>query len=141
MFSSSCLDSLQSDIAGTVFDTTPVVTQAMEGFRYYKDTMAAAPTTFLSLPSIHSGAAYQNDESLPAYFTDAIEQRSFIRRFAEAGYDATLVNPIEGICPDREVTCTSTGRIVRSRAALWKIETRRLLDFSLFRVAPVWLKR
>ena len=135
------LDGLQADIAGAVFDTTPAVTQALEGFRYYKDTMAAAPTTFLSLPSIHSGAAYQNDESLPAYFTDAIEHRSFISRFAEAGYDTTLVNPIEGICPDREATCTSTAHIVRSRAALWRIETRRLLDLSLFRVAPVWLKR
>ena len=64
------LDGLQADIAGAVFDTTPAVTQALEGFRYYKDTMAAAPTTFLSLPSIHSGAAYQNDESLSAHLTD-----------------------------------------------------------------------
>jgi hypothetical protein len=135
------LDSLQADIADAVFRTTPEVKQALEGFQYYRDTMSSAPTTFLSMPSIHSGAAYQTDESLLAYFTDAILRRSFISRFADAGYDTTLVNPIEGMCPDRVTTCISTAAIVRSREALWRIESLRLLDLSLFRVAPVWVKR
>ncbi len=135
------LDGLQSDIADRALRADPALARRFEGFSFYHDAVAAAPTTFLNVPAIHSGEVYRLGQSLPAYFDDAIAHRSFMTRFAEAGYDTALVNPIEGVCPDRVDTCTSTARLMRSRAALLRLETFRLLDLSLFRVAPVWLKR
>ena len=100
-----------------------------------------APTTFVSLPAIHSGIPYEGPERLGAYFEESIRIRSFVNRFAEAGYDTLLVNPMEGVCPDRIHACPSSAQILRTGEAQLRSESLRLFDVSLFRLAPVWLKK
>jgi hypothetical protein len=134
------LDGLQADVAARAL-AEPALEGAFEGFQFYKDTLAAAPTTFLSLPAIHSGAIYEPGQIVRDYFTDAIEHRSFMTRFAAAGYDTALVNPIEGLCPDGITACTAAAPILRPRSEQARLEALRLLDLSLFRVSPVRLKR
>jgi sulfatase-like protein len=135
------LDGLQANVAAEVFRSTPPLAEAFEGFRFYKDTVGVAPTTFLSVPAIHAGSVSRLHDVLPAHFADGIQHRSFVTRFADAGYETTLINPIEGICPDKVAACTSAARILRSSEDQFRIETLRLLDLSLLRVSPVWLKR
>jgi hypothetical protein len=100
-----------------------------------------APTTFLSLPAIHSGEVYQPPQELTTYLQESIEQRSFMNRFARAGYATTLVNPIMDICPAQVATCVGATRLLRSPTERLESEAVLLLDLSLFRVAPVRLKR
>src|SRR5262249_41791582 len=135
------LDGLQADVADAVLRNTPPLAEAFEGFRFYKDTLRVAPTTFLSLPAIHSGSVYRAHDNFPTRFADAIPHHSFMTRFAQAGYQTTLINPIEGICPDQVATCTSAARILRSPGQQLRLEALRLLDLSLLRVAPIWLKQ
>ena len=135
------LDGLQSDVANDILTEDQALRTAFDGFHFYKDVVSPAPTTFLSLPAIHSGEVYQPPDNLRDYFSRAIEERSFMNRFAQAGYDTALVNPIEGICPAKVATCVTAAQLLRSSGAQLRREALGLLDLSLFRVSPVWLKR
>lgn len=134
------LDELQADVAGQLLDERPALAAAFEGFLFFRDTLGVAPTTFLSVPAIHSGVTYRGQGELTAYFREAIERRSFMTRFAKAGYDSTLVNPVGGVCPAQTATCIRAAQILRPAGAQLWLESLRLLDLSLFRVSPVWLK-
>ncbi len=134
------LDGLQADVADAILQSTPALRGGFDGFRSYTDTVGIGTTTFLSLPAIHSGALYRPPDSLPDYFVDAIAHHSFMTRFADAGYHAAMVNPIEGICPDRVAACTSTESLLRSSGSQLRLESLHLLDLSLLRVLPISLK-
>jgi len=135
------LDGLQADVAYSILQREPQLRAAFEGFRFYRDTVGVAPTTFVSVPAMHSGLGYRGSGSLAAYFEESIRLRSFVTRFADAGYRTALVNPIEGICPDRVPTCLTAAQILRTKEAQLRSESLRLFDVSLFRLAPVWLKQ
>lgn len=134
------LDELQADVAGEVLHDRPDLRAAFEGFLFFRDTLGVAPTTFLSVPAIHSGLEYPGHGDLTGYFRESIERRSFVNRFARAGYDTTIVNPVGGVCPTRTATCIRAAQILRPARAQLRLESLRLLDLALFRVSPVWLK-
>jgi len=135
------LDGLESDIAADIIRRSPALTQAFDGFHYYPDTAGAARTTFLSLPAIHSGMVYSPRRTPAAYFVDAIKRRSFMNRFAAAGFDTVLLNPVESVCPARVRLCATASELLNTEMALLKQESLQLVDLALFRVAPAWLKR
>jgi hypothetical protein len=135
------LDGLQSDVADGVFHENPALAAEFEGFRLFPDTLGVAPTTFLSLPALHSGEVYHPPQAFSQYLTQAIEQRSFVNRFARAGYATALVNPVLAICPAQSTTCINGTQLLRTPLARLKSEAARLLDLALFRIMPVRLKR
>jgi hypothetical protein len=135
------LDGLQSSIAADVIRGTSSIANALDGFQYYPDTAGAARTTFLSLPAIHSGAVYSSDQRPGAYFVDAIKRRSFMNRFAAAGFDTVLVNPVESVCPSRVGLCLTGSELLDTAAARLTRESLQLVDLSLFRASPGVLKR
>ncbi len=105
------LDGLESDIAAGHHPQVLVRSRRRSrAFEYYPDTAGAARTTFLSLPAIHSGAVYSPTRTPAAYFLDAIKRRSFMNRFAAAGFDTVLVNPVESVCPARVRSCVRPRR-------------------------------
>lgn len=134
------LDGLQAGVADRVLRKDPALAARFDGFVFFKDTLGVAPTTFLSLPAIHSGEVYHGQGSLAAYFAASIGRRSFMTRFAGAGYETTLVNPVENICPVQMTSCMRTADLRPPRVRL-RTEALHLLDLSLFRVAPIWIKR
>jgi hypothetical protein len=133
------MDSLQSDVFDRVARADDGIRSALDGFTLYRDTSSVAPTTVLSLPAIHSGLTYTAPESLDAYYDRAIAKGSFLTRFAESGYEATLVNVMRGICPAR-TSCMDPVHLVGSQAQELLKSSLRMLDFSLLRVAPFALK-
>ena len=130
------LDGLQSDIAAGVLEQHPELRAAFDGFSFYPDTLAAAPTTFLGLPAIHSGEVYTGETTPAEYFTRSIASRSFVTRFAGVGYTASLVNPLDGICPAGTASCTIASQILGTQSLQQWHEVLRLVDLSLFRVVP-----
>jgi hypothetical protein len=135
------LDGLESGVARHVFQQFPAIARAFDGFRLYPDTAGVAPTTFLSIPAIHSGAIYSPALAPAKYFVDAIQRQSFMNRFADAGFDTVLLNPVEDVCPARVGTCTAASQVLRSAGARLRHDSLQLLDLSLFRASPAWLKR
>ena len=135
------LDGLQSNVAAAILRSSSSVAQAFDGFQYYPDTAGVARTTFLSLPAIHSGTVYSPQQTPARYFVDAITRRSFMNRFADAGFETVLVNPVESICPDRVSSCVTASGLLHTTTARLKHESLQLFDLSLFRASPGLLKR
>ncbi len=135
------LDGLESGVAADILRTSSSIAPAFDGFEYYPDTAGAARTTFLSLPAIHSGAVYSPRRTPGAYFVDAIKRRSFMNRFAAAGFDTILLNPVESVCPTRVRLCATASQLLDTALARLKHESLQLLDLALFRASPAWLKR
>ena len=133
------LDGLQSNVAESEIRSDPAIAAALDGFALYRDTLGVAPTTFLSMPAIHSGMVYPGHGDPGTYFSGEIARHSFMTRFADAGYDATLVNAIAGVCPDR-VHCTTATQLLGATGVRLRNESLRLLDLSLFRIAPFHYK-
>jgi hypothetical protein len=71
---------------------------------------------------------------------DAITKRSFVTRFAEAGYETSLVNPLQNVCPARTAACVTIPQVLGTTAEELERESLRLLDVSLFRIVPFRLK-
>lgn len=134
------MDSLQSDVFARLAEADEDLAAALDGFTLYRDTLGTAPTTLFSIPAIHSGARYEPGERVDAYYQRAVAEGSFLNRLADAGYEATLVNPMRGTCPER-ATCLELPRIVGSPAEERPKFVLQLLDFSLFRIVPFALKR
>jgi len=59
----------------------------------------------------------------------------------EIGYDAALLNPLEGVCPSQVQACVTAAQLLHSSTARLKREALQLLDLSLFRASPAWLQR
>jgi hypothetical protein len=135
------LDGLQSDFVDDIFRKDSQLKSVFDGFRFYRNTLGVAPTTFVSMPAIHSGREYRPSEGLATYFQESIRFRSFMSRFADSGYDTALVNPIDAVCPDRVRTCVFATQILQSGEAQLRSESLRLFDVSLFRLAPMWVKK
>jgi hypothetical protein len=49
------LDALQSDVFAEVLDENPDIREAFDGFTYYRNTLGVGRSTYVALPTIHSG--------------------------------------------------------------------------------------
>jgi hypothetical protein len=135
------LDGLESSVAERVLEADPSLKASFEGFSLYPDTLSTAPTTALSLPAIHSGEVHDGTGAALEYFSEAIGRRSFLTRFARAGFEVSLVHPEQGICPDGLTTCTTPASVLGIADQEVRREVLRLFDLSLLRVLPFRAKR
>jgi len=133
------MDTFQSDYFQDYLESDPTQTAGLDGFVYFPDTLGAAPSTFLSLPAIHSGLAYDPESTMSGYFDKAIRRSSIMSRLGENGFHASLVNPIKNLCPE-QVSCIDRYDLLHERLETNLGESLYLLDVSLMRSAPEWLR-
>lgn len=133
------LDSLQSDIFEEVLETRPSLREQLDGFRYYRRASSNSPTTYLSVPAIHSGQVYDADRSV-AEFWEVIREHSVLNRFAKAGYRVSYALGVGG-CPKAVTDCGGTSELARSRLRGAVEDASRLIDLGIYRVLPDGLRR
>lgn len=133
------MDTFQSDYLQELLDQSPALGTELEGFHNYSDTLSVAPSTFMSLPAIHSGRMYDPKMTMAEYFQDSIRTSSVLARLASQGYEVSLLNPIRHICP-QGVACLGRDSLLRNESETSLRETLYLLDISLMRSAPEFLK-
>jgi hypothetical protein len=129
------LDSMQSDVFGEALQVEPRLRGELEGFRFYRLASSSSPTTYLSLPTIHGGRAYEPGKSVRDFYREAVYEGSVLNRFAAAGYRTSYAVGI-GECPKAVDDCTATAELARSRADVVAGEATRLLDLGVYRVLP-----
>lgn len=134
------LDSFQSDVFRDLISQRRDLSASFDGFTYFPNTLGVASTTYLSLPSIHAGVEYQQDEPLGTYFESAVK-RSFLSALATNDYDATLLNPVRTICPPDLKVCAFASSVLDDNSTRYLARAARLLDLSIFRSVPLLLKR
>lgn len=133
------MDTMASDVFQEVVTQDPVLARALDGFTLFPDTVGASPTTFLALPTIHSGKVYRSGIPTAQFFAEAVRDHSVLTKIANAGYHSTLVNPIQNICP-ANVECLTADAAMRSTKSVVRSEGINILDAVLFRLAPLGLK-
>jgi hypothetical protein len=134
------LDSLSSDVFDEVLETRPLLREQLDGFRYYRHASSNSPTTYLSLPTIHSGRVYDPDRSAAEFFNESIREHSVLTRFAGAGYRVSYAMGI-GTCPKAVAHCVGTAELTRSRVRSAVEDASRVVDLGIYRVLPDGLRR
>lgn len=134
------LDSLQSDVFEDVLEERSALRGQLDGFRYYRHASSSSPTTYLSVPTIHSGRVYEPGQSAADFFRDAIGAHSVLNRFVESGYRVSYASSV-GTCPTAVVDCVGAPELARSRLMGAATDATRLLDLGLYRSLPDSLRR
>lgn len=129
------LDALQSDVFDEVLNRRPEIADGLAGFHYFPDANSDSPTTFLSLPAIHSGMHYEEGVSAYDFFVNAITKNSFLSRLADEGFSATYLRSV-GDCPRGPVSCISASELQFGRWRTAAIEARQLASIGLYRIMP-----
>jgi hypothetical protein len=133
------LDTFQSDFFQTMLQQSPVLAYRLRGFTYYPNAAGVAPTTYLSVPSIHSGEVYSGKESVSSFYQRTVLQHSFVELHAKEHYRGFILNPYMDFCPPHTL-CGKQGDIYSSLEEKYA-ERTLLLNISLLRSLPHLLKR
>jgi hypothetical protein len=129
------LDTLQSDVAQEALSDGDLAAQ-FAGFTFYSNATAIAPTTYPSMPTIHSGIPWDPDTSLIQQYQRNVRRQSFLAQLGHAGYDTVQINPVHGVCPERTKLCLGTAYFAMSRPSRFVKEIIWLFDLSLLKTAP-----
>jgi hypothetical protein len=133
------MDTMASDVFEEVVTNDAALSKALAGFIFYPDTVGASPTTFLAMPTIHSGQPYRGGIPTAQFFSETVKNHSVLTKVADAGYRSILVNPIQNVCPAK-VECVLADAAMRSKRSVARSEGLGILDAMLFRLAPLGLK-
>jgi hypothetical protein len=154
------LDGLQSDIAAEELKKDAALAAEFDGFTFFKNTTGVAPTTFPTMPTIHSGQVWEPDRSLVEQYEESIRKGSFLAGLARSGFETTMIDPVRSVCPEGAKLCADAGiavgppdgcpesatlcriagQVGGGRAARYMLQIAWLFDMGLVRVAPYVLK-
>lgn len=135
------MDAFQSDLFADLLEKDPGLLESLRGFTFFPNTAGVARTTFLTMPSMHSGARYSPRYTMREIYEREIRQGSFLNELAEAGHEVTMVNPMERVCPERIELCIDGSELLHGKVPNLVMEAAYLLDLSLFRSVPLFAKK
>lgn len=135
------LDTFQSDILQTLIDSDSPLPEALDGFRFFPDTMGVAPTSYLTMPAFHSGVIYDRVASLQHFYDQEIRKDSFLGELSRNGYQVDIVNPVIDVCPEGINICKQQKHLLLNSREVTQTEASRLADLSVFRAMPGHTKR
>lgn len=125
------LDGMQSDVFEEVAQG-----RALDGFTFYPDTAGVSTTTYLAMPTIHSGNVYDGQKPLREAYEEWVVEGSFLTQLAGSGYRSSMINAVMGKCPSGIAECYSAGAVVGGPEQQRLSEAAHLLDISLLRIVP-----
>lgn len=124
-----------------ILQKTPELKRDLADFTFYRDTLAAFPTTYAAVPAILTGQPAPLTDSMSAYF-EATAPTSLNEQFAQAGWSSEVVT-IHPICKSfKRSACQSLDQAVASdKGTAATNQLLKLLDLTLFRYSPHFLKK
>lgn len=133
------LDTFEGDFFQEILNKNPSFTTEFSGFAYFPKAVGVAPTTYLSVPSIHSGQIYQAGQTVGSFYDKAVVQDSFVKAHVQSGYQGMILNNYLGSCPKDVICGTDTDIYFKNKAAL--SEGVLLFNLSVFKSIPHFFKR
>lgn len=141
-------DGLQADVVREVFEENPDLAEPFEGFTLYTDNVGTNQGTAPAMYTMLTGKPFDLKAGFnyPDVIPD-IEENSYQKDLAEAGYRLDYV-PISGfICPKTADSCVvrpfndmKSRGFYRHRGEDIQYSVRLIADLSLFRLVPMYLK-
>ena len=81
------LDTIDSNNFIKAIESDPEVVDSLNGFTYYKNTLAAYPYTSRAIPMLFSGKWFENETSYQEYATSAISGSPFVKALEKDNYN------------------------------------------------------
>jgi hypothetical protein len=129
------LDAFQGDFFEDIVQADPALARAFDGFTYFRNAMGSAMTTYLAIPTIHSGEPVVRADGLHAIYRRNVVEGSFVAKLASRGYDAMVVNPMLNACP-QGARCDDYLETVYGRFGSLVERAAVLVNISVFRMVP-----
>lgn len=135
------LDGFQASIFEDLVESDPNLHEQLEGFVFFRDTLAQSDVTYLSLPSSLSGLVYDNQQTIAEYHDASLGGENLYTALDDAGYELDVVAPIwwnqeqDYFASYYRISAPYADHSETLRNTAWY-----LLDISLFRQAPYFLK-
>ena len=132
---------MQSDVVEKLFDEPgSTFRDDFAGFTFYRNSVAPSNGTFLSIPATLTGRYFDNATPYPQYIAESYHDRSVLSVLADRGYKTYvhefLPSKILLNLDPRLIT-----NLVKQQDYSFDNEIKYLMDLSLFRLAPHFLKR
>ncbi len=142
-------DGFQSDIFAEIRSTGELgtrLTTALDGFTFFPEHMGVFPYTHMTIPAILTGQIYRNDLPIKEHMASTVGGESILSVANDAGYEIDLVVPegaLVNIYSNAPYTnmyrVTSQQHVSRTEFEIYN--SAKLLDLTLFRLSPHFLKK
>ena len=136
------LDGFQSDIFEELVEGSERYREHFNGFTFFREATTSTRVTHLSFPSFISASTYQNQIPAGTFRRQIFEGKNIVRSLADAGYQIDVASGVPWL------SHLHTGAQYygipypfREKAKIERWHAAFLLDLSLFRVAPHFVKR
>jgi len=142
------LDGFQSDVFREIVtdrNEGMFFQSALDGFIYFEENMGVYPSTYLSLPAILSGEIYRNDISKKEFIKNTFGGNTILNSAYKAGYEVDLASAPFMINLLTKGNYTNSYVVLKNFHVTNRVNTlhefARLLDLTLFRLSPHFLKK
>jgi hypothetical protein len=142
------LDGFQSDIFDGIVNRGPDsarYAEALEGFTFFQDHLGLFPTTYMTVPAILSGEVYRNHVPKRQFVASVIEGNTTLNAARAAGYEVDIAGDVQmnGMYTQGDHTNVYTiAGNHQVKAADYRLhDAARLMDLTLFRLSPHFLKQ
>ncbi len=137
------LDTMQADVVNEIFEDDPGLTEAFDGFTFFRNSLSAFPKTYASIPAILSGRPFDNSETLSTYLEAAYINESLPAFLKKQDYDtrhwsssahALIAHPFVS-----DNVADADGAAIGGSTIGVK-DKQLVVNMVLFRLAPHFLK-
>lgn len=141
-------DGFQGDIAREVLDDHPEIAARLAGFTLYRDHLGMYQGTAPSVPAIFTGRAFDFEAGYSApRIEDELKRYAYPARLQENGFRLDYVALSSVYCVEGAASCISRPfndlkprGYFRYKDEHYSYTTRQLVDLTLFRHVPMFLK-
>lgn len=141
------MDGFQSDIFEEIINEGEPgkrMRDALDGFVFFKENMGAFPYTHMSVPALLTGQTYRNQITRKEFFEQTLDRKTILRSALEAGFEVDVAAG-SSLSTYKRSGYTNAYAISSHEHILPKdyafSDSARLLDVTLFRLAPHFTKR
>lgn len=133
------LDHFQTDVFLEIVDEESLHDK-FDGFILYKENIANAPLTTLSVPTMFSGEIYDGSQGINEYYEESFSKKGINNLLFDKGYNVNLVPPFQ--IPETKYTNYYNvpdiygGTVQQERFFC----AMRLLEIAIFRQVPHYIK-
>ena len=136
------LDGFQSDVFEELVEGSEHYREHFNGFTFFREATTSTRVTHLSFPSFIGASTYENQIHAGIYRRQIFEGKNIVRTLADAGYQIDVASGVPWLAQ------LHTGAKYygipfpfREKAKIEQWHAAFLLDLSLFRLAPHFIKR
>ena len=136
------LDGFQSDIFEEIVGDSKRYRDALQGFTFFKEAITSSTVTYLSVPSFMTATTYRNHIPVWKFKQEALEGRNVVKVLADAGYQVDIASTTDfSLNFYQKGTYFHIRRPFRGKEETERWQAGFMLDLSLFRAAPHFVKR